>query len=86
MNLLSSEVARHSWSLVEAEERGGTHGIREGRRGRDCDSNAHRKSFVTVMGARNLSQGGTKNNKHDSLSAMIHAGSQALRAAWRQNW
>ena len=34
-----------------------------------CDSDAYRKSFVTLIAARNSSQGGTKNNKRDSLSA-----------------
>jgi hypothetical protein len=44
-----------------------------------CDSKVHRKSFVTLMAARNLSQGGTKYNKQDLLSAMIHVVWHTLR-------
>jgi hypothetical protein len=34
-----------------------------------CDSDAYRKSFVTLIAARNSSRGGTKNYKRVSLSA-----------------
>jgi hypothetical protein len=49
-----------------------------------CVSKVHRKSFVTLMAARNLSQGGTKNNKLDLLSGMIYVGWHTLYARRKQ--